>query len=269
MAAVLPTIGEVSSPTSLRLVFSTTGAGSDNDPTFLDEDAVADAYPWPEFDAERTQWVRAMMVTTLDGSATGPDGLSGSISPEADQVVFRAVRRFADAVLVGAHTLRAEQYTPMRARRGDEQRREANGQNPAPTIVTVSGSLDLPWDLPVWSESTQQPIVLTASKDEERLAKAGEHDEVITLPNTEPHTVIEAIVARGLPRIDCEGGPRLLRDLTAAGLVDELDLTVSPVMAGTATTPETPALRTPAQATLLHVLEGEGCLMTRYLLENR
>ena len=269
---MFPTIDGVSSPTtSLRLVFSSTGQGSatEGGPTFLSEDDVARAYPWPEFTTDQPRWLRAMMVTTLDGAATGPDGLSGSISPEADQVVFRAVRRFADAVLVGAHTLRAEQYTPMRARPDDAQERAAHGQQPAPTIVTVSGSLDLPWDLPVWTESTQQPIVLTASTDAERLKRAGEHAEVIALPDTEPHTVVAAIVERGLPRINCEGGPRLLRDLTAAGLVDELDLTVSPLLAGTATTPETPALRTPANARLLHVLEGDGCLMTRYLLGDR
>ena len=83
----------------------------------LTDEQVVAAYPWP---AGR-RWVRAMMVTTLDGAAAGPDGLSGSISGDADQAVFAAVRRHADAVLIGAGTLRAERYKPMLARK--ERRR--------------------------------------------------------------------------------------------------------------------------------------------------
>ena len=81
------------------------------------------AYPWPE----GRRWVRAMMVTTLDGAAAGPDGLSGSISGEADKVVFDAVRAHADAVLIGAGTMRAERYGPMRAKEEDAEARRSLG----------------------------------------------------------------------------------------------------------------------------------------------
>lgn len=246
----------------LRAIFGLAGdlAGQ------LSDDEIADAYAWP---AER-RWVRAMMVTSLDGAAAGPDGLSGSLSSEADQRVFRAVRRFADAVLIGAGTLRAEEYTPMVAKPDDAARRRASGQSPAPRIAVVSRSLDLPWHLPVWTESHHRPVVLTGRDvDPSRLAEAEDHAEVLALESTGPAAVLDALTARGLRRIVCEGGPHLLRDLLAAGLVDEADITVSPVFAGTLASPDTPAISPPVRARLAHVLAGEDSLMTRYLLEQR
>ena len=82
------------------------------------DDDLPDHYPWPD----EGQWVRAMMVCTLDGAAAGPDGLSGSISGPADHAVFAAVRRFADVVLVGGGTVKAEGYGPMRAQDRDVER---------------------------------------------------------------------------------------------------------------------------------------------------
>jgi len=232
----------------------------------LTGDEVAAAYPWPE----ARVWVRAMMVTTLDGAATGPDGLSGSVSSPADQLVFNAVRRHADAVLIGAGTMRAEQYTPMRAKPADTAAREAAGQSPAPVIVVVSGSLNLPWDLPVWRESACRPLVITSTHvDAGQRELAGEHATVISLDDVTPTAIVEALVERQLTRIVCEGGPRLLHDLVAANLVDEADITVSPVFAGTATSPPTPALAQVDTFKLAHVLHGDGALMMRYLAIRR
>src|SRR5579875_3241642 len=184
-----------------------------------------------------------MMVTTLDGAAVGHDGLSGSVSSPADQLVFNAVRRHADVVLIGAGTLRAEQYTPMKAKPADTAQRAAAGQLPAPMIAVVSGSLNLPWDLPVWRESANRPLVLTsAHADPSQLAMARDHATVITLDDITPTAIIAALAERKLTRIVCEGGPRLLHELVAAELVDEADITVSPVFAGTAASPTTPVL---------------------------
>ncbi|MGN6413709.1 dihydrofolate reductase family protein [Flexivirga sp.] len=232
----------------------------------LTEDDLLQVYPWPGSGA----WLRAMMVTTLDGAAAGPDQLSGSVSSPADQLVFNAVRRDADAVLIGAGTLRAEQYTPMRAKPADTARREAAGQLPAPVIAVVSRSLDLPWQLPVWRESTHRPLVLApAGVDPGRLETAREHADVIELDRTDPEAIVGALVQRSLTRIVCEGGPRLLRDLVAADLVDEADITVSPVFAGTETSPPTPSLPRVNRFRLAHVLHGDDTLMLRYLAAGR
>ena len=97
---------------------------------------LPDHYPWPERGG--AAYVRAMMVCTLDGAGAGADGLSGSISGDADGEVFVAVRRFADAVLVGGGTLKSEEYGPLRSTDEDAARREAAGQASAPVIAVVS-----------------------------------------------------------------------------------------------------------------------------------
>lgn len=230
-----------------------------------DEELLA-AYPWPA----EGRWVRAMMVMTLDGAAAGPDGLSGSVSSDADQQVFRTTRRHADAVLIGAETLRAERYTPMVAKPEDAEARQAAGQLPAPVVVVASRSLDLPWELPIWEESAHRPIVVTdptAPTGARDVAEA--HAEVLELPDTSPASILGALTDRGLRRIVCEGGPRLLHDLTAAGLVDEVDITIAPLFAGTGRTPATGVLEQAVRFALTHVIESEGFLMTRYVREAR
>ncbi len=229
----------------------------------LDDDQVLAAYPWPE----AGRWVRAMMVTTLDGAAAGPDGLSGSISSAIDKSVFDAVRRLADVVLVGAGTIRAERYGPMRAKPEDAAARSAQGSAPAPVLAVLSATLDLPWDEPMFADSTIRPIVitLTGSASAERLARAGEHADLLVLPgdSLDPSDLLARLESRGLPRIVCEGGPSLLAAIASAGLLDEADITISPVLVGNA--PRTPAFAVPRRFDLAHVISGDGFLMNRYL----
>jgi riboflavin biosynthesis pyrimidine reductase len=231
----------------------------------LDDDAVLAAYPWPE----AGPWVRAMMVTTLDGAAAGPDGLSGSISSSADKAVFDAVRRHADAVLVGAGTIRAEGYGAMRAKDVDARARAAQGQEPAPVIAIVSPSLDLPWDSELFTDSTEPPLVLTThAPDAGALARAGRARATVVRSDTadvSPAFVVDTLVRRGLRRIVCEGGPRLLEAVTRAGLVDEADITVSPMFAGHAHVSPTDGLAEVVGFELVHVLTAEGFLMCRYV----
>ncbi len=230
----------------------------------LSHDDVADLYRWPE----EGRWVRAMMVTTLDGAAAGPDGLSGSISSEADKAVFDAVRRFADAVLIGAGTLRAERYRPMRAQDADAERRRAAGQLPAPTLVVVSGSLDLPWSEPVFAESAQTPIVVTGTDaDPMQVAWARTQCdlEVVDSPRPSAGDVVAVLERRGLRRIVCEGGPTLLDEFVRTGLLDEADISLSPGFAGTAHSPNGVGPESVAWLRLEHVLTADDFLMMRYV----
>ena len=190
---------------------------------------IADAYAWPE-----GAWTRAMMLTTLDGAIAGADGLSGSISSATDRLIFSEVRRLADAVLVGAGTIRAERYNPMKARPEYQEARAASGLKSAPVVVIVSRTLDLPWQDPLFHESAQQPIVLTGSHDpsSSELKRAHAHADVQQIPDLEARTIIGAMHARGLSRIVCEGGPTLLTQMAAADLIDEYDLTLAPILAG-------------------------------------
>lgn len=223
---------------------------------------IAAEYAWPE-----GAWTRAMMLTTLDGAIAGADGLSGSISSATDRLIFSEVRRLADAVLVGAGTIRAERYNPMKARPEYQEARSAAGLQPAPVVVIVSRTLDLPWQDPLFHESAQQPIVLTGSHDpaSSALKRAHAHADVQQVPDLEARTIIDAMHARGLSRIVCEGGPRLLTQLAAADLIDEYDITLAPILAGNGHGIVDGPLGEISRLRLAHALVDEGFVFTSYV----
>ena len=240
-------------------------------PIELDADALAAAYPWPD-----GPWLRAMMVMSLDGSAWGPDGLSGSISSPADRRVFAEARRLCDAVLVGAGTIRAERYRPMIAKPEHAQARSAAGLAPAPVVVIVSGSLDLPWEEPLFADSTMGVVVATcaaAATDgtADRLALAREHAQVLVMPGStvDVGMLIAELHRRGLKRIVCEGGPRLLRDVAAAGLIDEIDMSISPVLVGGGQVVTGEPLQAAVELDLAHSIVADGFVFCRYLRTSR
>lgn len=210
---------------------------------------IAEAYAWPD----ASPWVRAMMVMSLDGSITGPDGRSGSISNPTDRAVMAEVRREADAVLIGASTMRAERYSPMRGR---------------PTLVMVSGSLDLPWEEPAFTESDHQPIVITGTKrDRALLDVARSHADVIEIEGVAENgsVIIDALVQRGLTRIVCEGGAGLLGTLEEARVVDEYDVAISPMLMFGGQPLLNADLPFPHRLRLQHVIEDDGFLFTKYV----
>lgn len=231
----------------------------------VDDDALSAVYPWP--DTTERPYVRAMMVCTLDGAAAGDDGLSGSVSGGADRSVLRAVRRFADVVLVGGGTMKAEGYGPLKARAEDADVRREAGQAAAPVLAVVSGSLDLPLDPGGFTDSDVTPIVFTTENaDPARVEDVRKRCEVVQLPGdkVDAEQVVAQLHHRGLGRIVCEGGPGLLHQVTEAGLLDEADITIAPMLVGTDKTPSTPMVSDPSTMTLQHVLTAEEFLMLRY-----
>ena len=158
----------------------------------------------PEFPAGRP-WVRAVMASTLDGAIRGSDGGSRSISTPADQRWFSALRHGPQALLVGAGTIRAENYRPSRC-----------------VMAVVSARLDLPASLRMFAERTDahpRPIVLTTDAGAaDPPAHLRELTDVVGCgaDGVDLHGAIAALNARGLQYIQCEGGPRLLSDLIAA-----------------------------------------------------
>ena len=223
---------------------------------------VAEAYGWPA-----GAWTRAMMLTTLNGAIAGPDGLSGSISSTTDRLIFGEVRRLADAILVGAGTIRAERYKPMRARAEYQEARTAAGLKPAPVVVIVSRSLDLPWEEPLFGESAQQPIVLTGVHDpaSDALETAQAHADVQQVEGLEPHGMLSALHSRGLSRIVCEGGAKLLTQLVAADLIDEYDITVAPIISGAGHGIVDGPLGGIKRLGLAHAITDAGYVFTKYL----
>lgn len=182
-------------------------------------------------------WVRVNMVTTVDGQVVGETGLSRAISSPADKRVFGVLRALADAVVVGAGTARAERYTRLHARPAHAEARRDRGQGPVPLLVLVSRSGRV--DLDRLDEEGTGPVVVHASADAcppERVReirdRLGAEGLVLHDGPVEPTAVLTDLRARGCREILHEGGPHLLADWVAAGAVDELCLTVSPLLAG-------------------------------------
>ena len=223
---------------------------------------IAAAYAWPE-----GSWTRAMMITTLDGAIAGTDGLSGSISSSTDRLIFAEVRRLADAILVGAGTIRAERYNPMKARPEYQEDRAAAGLQTAPVVVIVSRGLDLPWQDPLFHESAQQPIVITGAHESSsnELKRAQAHADVQQIPDLDARTIIGAMHVRGLSRIVCEGGPTLLTQMAAADLIDEYDITLAPILAGNGHGIIDGPLGEIKRLHLLQTITDDGFVFTKYV----
>ncbi|MFP1624862.1 pyrimidine reductase family protein [Streptomyces sp. 5K101] len=233
-------------------------------------DELAEAYAYPASEEREGAWLRANMVSSLDGAAQH-DGRSQPISSDADMRIFGTLRGLADAVVVGAETVRLEGYRPARARAAFADRRAAAGQGPAPAIVVVSASLGLDFSLPLFTEPLVPTLVLTgaaAAPDRIREAEKAGVEVVVAGdgPGIEPARAVRALAERGLVRLLTEGGPRMLGQFAAAGVLDELCLTVSPTMTvGDAQRiAGGPQLPDPSRFTLTSVLEEAGFLFTRY-----
>jgi riboflavin biosynthesis pyrimidine reductase len=217
-------------------------------------------------------YLRAGMVSTLDGAATGIDGSSRSINNAADLRVFRVLRAAADAVLVGARTARGERYRSIQVPSELRAVRAARGQRAVPVVVVVTHTGTLPDGL-LEAENGVLALVprgsdaessLTARWGAERVVAVGERE--VDLP-----AALTVLADRGLPRVLCEGGPRLLGQLFAAGLVDEWCLTWSPlVVGGDANRPVVARsfLDPVPSAHLAHLLHADGVLLGRWILEN-
>ncbi len=203
--------------------------------------------------------VRVNFVASTDGAVT-VDGRSAGLGSDADRRVFGTLRELAEVVLVGAGTVRAEDY------RG--ARNPTRGRATPPPIAVVTGSADLDPGARLFTDTKVAPIVLTGpnSPADRRKALSAAGADVVVLDPLSPDAVVEELGRRGLHRVLCEGGPRLFGDLIAADLVDELCLTVAPVLvAGEAGRIAVGPPGLPARPLgLLGALEQDGALLLRY-----
>lgn len=215
------------------------------------------------YDPGGSACLRAGFVLTTDGG-TAWDGGSRGLQTPADAAVFSALRAVADAVVVGAGTARAEGYGPVRHRAAGHAWRRAHGRAPAP-LVLVSRSLELdPADRAFTGEV--RPVVLTCARARPTAALREVADVVVAGDDrVDLPAGIAALHERGLTRLLCEGGPSLLTALLLAGLVDELCLTLTPLLVGTAPTLLTEPLRERVRLELAHLVDGgDGALLARY-----
>ncbi len=214
-------------------------------------------------------WVRGNMIATLDGAATGADGRSGSINGAADHRVFEALRGWADVILVGAGTVRAEGYRSPRTPGHLLAARRGRGQADHPSLAVVTGGGDLP-DAVLTGEPAPWVVTTTDAPGLGTLRRRVPRGQVLVHEGAvDLAATVDALVDAGLPRILTEGGPTLLGALLAAGVVDELCLTWSPrVVAGPAPRPVVaPAwFEPPVDARLGGLLHAGDVLLGRWLL---
>ena len=234
----------------------------------MEDDDLADWYDYPH--ALDRAYVRANFITSLDGAVTGADGLSGSIGNDADRRVFAMLRALSDVVLVGAGTARAEGYHPVRVPMGWRGLRERLGLAAAPVLALVTASLDIPSTVLDPLEGSGPLLVITCGgADPDRVRQVRDqvgHDAVVQVGSNriDVTAAVEALGAAGLRRVLLEGGPRLMSDVVGAGVLDELCLTLAPVLVG-GTAPRLVGGPPVAQGMrLAHVLESGGVLLTRW-----
>jgi len=236
----------------------------------VDGSDLSEYYGYP--DDHDGVWLRANFIASLDGGATFA-GKTGQLGSPGDLAVFGALREMADVILVGAGTVRIEGYAGARPTVAQRQRRQNRGQSEVPQLAIVSESGLLDRDMPVFTRTEVPPLVCTctASADQTRHTLAG-LAEVVDCSTADPNSVDSAamlatLADRGLPRILTEGGPMLFSSFVAHGLLDELCLTVAPILVGgSAERITTGAGQVLTAMRCVHVLtDDDGYLYTRYV----
>ncbi len=176
--------------------------------------------------------VRANMVSSLDG-AVSVDGTSGGLSGSADRQVFSMLRALCDVVLVGAGTARTEDYGPPRATPALARFRPSS--RPAPALALVTRSADLDPGARVFADPANRPLVLTCeAADARRRAALAEVAEVLVAGDSDVdlRVGLAELRGRGLLCVLTEGGPSLLGSLASVDLLDELALSLAPLVVG-------------------------------------
>lgn len=231
------------------------------------DDDLERFYAYPE-QLDRP-WVRVNFVSSLDGAVT-VRGSSRGLSAPVDQRVLGLIRDLSDVVLVGVGTAVAEGYRGVKRTEVRAERRERRGLSPVPPIALVTARASLPPDSPLLTDTVVPPIVLTTeaapAQRRAELADAGADVVVAGDAEVDLRAALAALDERGLRRIGCEGGPQLFGSLVDQDLVDELCLTLSPLLtSGDAGRIAVGAGAEPPRAMRLRsVLHAGSLLLVRY-----
>jgi riboflavin biosynthesis pyrimidine reductase len=216
-------------------------------------------------------WVRFNFIVGADGAATLA-GRSGGLGNAADRRLLSLLRRPADVILVGAGTVRAEGYGGELLDDVGRAWRTGHSLAPRPVVAVVSGTLDLDPRSPFFTEAPARPLVFTcADADPGRRRELGAVADVLLAgrDRVEPVLLASALTAMRFRVIHSEGGPTLFGAFLRAGLVDDLCLSLSPLLVGGGLRILPVATPEPVRMRLAHVLESEGLLLLRYLLGRR
>ena len=218
--------------------------------------------------AERTvQRVRANFISSIDGAATH-EGRTRGLNNADDKKVFDMLRMMCDVLLVGAGTVRTEGYGELRLEDSAVAWRLEHGLAAQPTLAVVSGRLGLTPEMPAFAQAPTRAIVFTNGESslEQRQRLSRTADVLVCGKSAvDPHAMLAALARRALFQVLCEGGPHLLGTLIEADCIDELCLTLSPVVEnGDAGRITAGAALTPRPMRLRHAITAGDMLMLRY-----
>jgi len=233
--------------------------------TVFDPGELLTRYTVP--DRARTH-VRVNFVTSIDGAATH-NGLTAGLNNEADHQVFHTLRMLSDVVLVGAGTVRQEGYEDLRVTPSQSRWRTEQGLPPHPVMAVISRSLDLDPAAPLFTRAPVRPLLFTTADApaQQRRALMNVADVVTAGTDVvEPAQVVAELSRRGLPQILSEGGPVWFAAMIEAGVIDEMCLTLSPLLeGGRATRIARGGRQRSTPMSLVSVLRAEDMLILRYL----
>jgi len=220
-----------------------------------------------------TTWLALCMVSSVDGSVTLGE-VSGGLGGPADRQALARIRDACDVILVGAGTVRDEDYPPYPGGPTRQERRVEKGLAPRPPVAMVTRSGELPEGHPLVADPERAPIVIvpgdTAETALARLARTPAGDAIVPIVSGSAEIdwpdALAALAAMGLRRVSCEGGPRLNAALLAADLVDEVFLTLAPALVGGdgPRLSHSPAGAARRELRLVSVLEHASELLLRY-----
>jgi riboflavin biosynthesis pyrimidine reductase len=210
------------------------------------------------------------MISTVDGRA-GLDGTSSALGDAADLEMLLELRTLADAVLIGPGTLHAEGYDRLVRAEERRARRRAAGLAEDPVAVIISRALNVDWGAGLFAAAEQPVLVYTGADGEPPPVEAPV--EIVRLrEEVTPAAMMADLRRRGVRALLCEGGPTLNRALLGAGLLDELFLTVAPLLTADPAEPSIVGpgrLEPPAPLALQWVLRHGDELFLRYALARR
>jgi riboflavin biosynthesis pyrimidine reductase len=177
--------------------------------------------------------VRLNMIVSVDGG-TSWNGVSGGLGGPADKALFAVMRTLPDVVLVASGTMRAERYGPAVLPDDVQAARRARGQRPVPPIAVVSRRCEFDWNDAFFAAATERPFIITVSSaNEANVARAHEVAEVIIAGEdlVDLTVAVEELGRRGVEHVLAEGGPTLNGELASAGLLDEVCVSLAPLLA--------------------------------------
>ena len=216
---------------------------------------------------ERTDrpWVMFNMVESVDG-ATAIDGGASALNDEDDRALFLAMRAVADVVLMGAETVRSENLGPVRMSEEMSRYRANAEMEEEPRMVILTRSLGLDPEARVFSDPARRPTILTGYRvDQDRLDVLSQVADVVQIDELDGNGIVDQLGSAGV--ILCEGGPTINSVLMTAGMVDEINITVSPMLAlgESSRIAHGQPLQPPIDMRLDRIVRGDRSLFLRYV----